>query len=178
MIYLLIYLAIGAVVSIRLPIAQARARKKLQNISTQRVAAMTPAELKVFGFLAASTATNYKTWHLVVAGLIWPTNLIAIPFAHIYGGRIRRRADRMREDRAVMRKLIPCPGCERDLADVPLTDCIEDHANSQVRFVCGACSTVSDWNAASFPPTLVAVLETIRKDVIPETDPPPPPTAA
>ncbi len=156
MIYLVIYLAIGVATSLLIPIRLARARAGLSDVPPDKIAAMTPADRKQWDYFVSTARLNPKPWMLALVGLVWPLQIIGIVWAHIFGNRINKRAAAAAKFRS------PCPGCSRNLVGLEGTDAVEDRDTNRVRFVCGMCSTISDWRFSETGSTFLGSMGVAR----------------
>ncbi len=140
----MIYLLIGLGVALWLPVQQARVRSRLHEISPAMLAAMTPTERKAAEFAISSVKVDLTTTKLVVAGLLWPTQLIGLVLGEIMRPGFRRARQNAHAFEHV--PLAPCPSCKDDLAYKQGVDCIEASDGSDlVRFVC-PCGVATEWN--------------------------------
>lgn len=89
MTWFLIYLVIGLAVALYVPWKQKQTANRVKDIPPEAWASMTVNERLIVGNLVNSVKTNYKTWQIVIAGLLWPTQIIAYIWAIVWTTRFR-----------------------------------------------------------------------------------------
>ena len=83
LVYITFYLLIGGAFAIYLPLMRARTIDRIKNVDSVRYAQMSKDERVLFHSVSDSMATPYKTWQIAVAGLLWPTQVVAWIVAHV-----------------------------------------------------------------------------------------------
>jgi hypothetical protein len=156
MIWILGYLAIGLGLSLRLPVLRLRTLEKANNIPPERWAAMTANERASFEYLLDSVRDPYRSWQLVLAGLLWPLQIIGWIVADVFSRRIRRRIEANHSCRVCR-----CPGCAQNLVTSEGTDVVEDPQSDLVRFVCGVCGSGSEWDMGPPVPIFIRTVTTV-----------------
>ncbi len=77
MIFLLVYLLIGCAFAVWLPIKQAQSRAKLAALSDAYIASLCEHKQDQLAFARSVIEVRYKTWQLVLAGLVWPVQILS-----------------------------------------------------------------------------------------------------
>lgn len=90
MIWILGYLVIGMGFAIYLPIRMAKTRKSLETVAARR-AEMCEHDRELFDLAASTVNIHAKTWQIVIAGLVWPTQILSWLVAVIYVEWLRGR---------------------------------------------------------------------------------------
>lgn len=156
MIWILIYLAIGAAFSVYLQSARVATLEKSRDIPLDAWAAMTDGERAFLQSTLTRMRDPYPTWMLIGAGFLWPTQIVAWCYAEVASRRIRRQ----REAAHVHTTVCRCPGCHQNLVTKPGVDCIESDPKGDtpdlVAFVC-PCGVASEWDFGPPVPILIRI---------------------
>lgn len=87
------YALVGVIVSIWLPVSLASTRAKIEatrgNLNPELMARLTPDQRKQVEQLKSIAATNFTTGQIVIAGLLWPLQIVGFIWSRRLSKQIR-----------------------------------------------------------------------------------------